>query len=118
MNSKKKGDIGLAKAISYYTGLGWTVSIPLTDSQDYDLIVDPGNGPERVQVKTSSGRSFGLRVLGGNRSWNGVAKHFDNTRVERLFLFSMLTGEMYDVPASAVTQRSSIVPVLDYFVGR
>lgn len=30
INSKKQGDIGMA----YYAKLGWTVSVPVTDSQD------------------------------------------------------------------------------------
>lgn len=32
----------MAYAIAYYSKLGYTISIPLTDSQDYDLIVDTG----------------------------------------------------------------------------
>lgn len=33
----------MAYAIAYYSKLGWTISIPLTDTQDYDLIVDTGS---------------------------------------------------------------------------
>lgn len=42
VNSKKQGDVGLGTDISFFTQRGWTVSIPLTDSQDYDLVVDEG----------------------------------------------------------------------------
>lgn len=38
-------------AIAYYSKLGWTISIPVTDSQDYDLIVDTGTKLLKVQVK-------------------------------------------------------------------
>jgi hypothetical protein len=35
-NSNKQGNVGLAEAIAYFTRFGYTVSIPLTDSQKYD----------------------------------------------------------------------------------
>jgi len=84
-NSKSQGDYGLGQAIAYYTKLGWTVSLPLTDSQPYDMIVDDGTGPKTVQVKTSSTNKFELRTLGGNQSWSGVAKRLDRSRVDILF---------------------------------
>ena len=36
-NSKKQGDIGLGIAIGWFATQGYTVCVPLTDSQDYDL---------------------------------------------------------------------------------
>lgn len=53
INSKKQGDIGMCYAMAYYAKLGWTVSIPVTDSQDYDLVVDNGTRLFKVQVKTT-----------------------------------------------------------------
>ena len=52
-NFKQQGNIGMAYAIAYYTKLGYVVSIPLTDSQDYDLIIDTGIKLLKVQVKTT-----------------------------------------------------------------
>ena len=54
INSKKQGDIGMCYAMAYYSKLGWTISVPITDSQDYDLIVDTGTNLLKVQVKTTS----------------------------------------------------------------
>lgn len=42
INSKKQGDIGMCYAMAYFSKIGYTVSVPITDSQDYDLIVDNG----------------------------------------------------------------------------
>jgi hypothetical protein len=42
MNTKDIGNIGLGEAIAYFTGAMMTVSVPLNDSQPYDLIVDDG----------------------------------------------------------------------------
>lgn len=52
MNTKKKGDRGIGRAICAFTAHDWTVCLPVTDSQDYDLVVDiPAIGLQRVQVK-------------------------------------------------------------------
>ena len=42
-NSKKQGDAGLGIAIEYFTTKGYCVCIPLTDSQEYDLVVEIQN---------------------------------------------------------------------------
>lgn len=38
--NKEKGNSGLGIAIAYYSSKGYTVAIPLNDTQDYDLVVD------------------------------------------------------------------------------
>ena len=38
-NSQSQGNVGMGQAISYYTQKGYTVSIPLNDCQEYDLVV-------------------------------------------------------------------------------
>ena len=50
INFKKQGDMGMCYAIAYYSKLGWTISIPVTDSQDYDLIVDTGTKLLKVGI--------------------------------------------------------------------
>ena len=43
ITNKEKGNTGLGIAIAYYTSNGYIVSIPLNDTQDYDLIVEKDN---------------------------------------------------------------------------
>ena len=38
--NKEIGNASLGTAIGYFTNTGYTVSIPLNDTQDYDLLVD------------------------------------------------------------------------------
>ena len=38
--NKEKGNSALGIAIAYFSTNGYVVSIPLNDTQDYDLIVD------------------------------------------------------------------------------
>ena len=39
-SSKQKGNIGLSRAILFFTINGYNISLPLTESTKYDLIVD------------------------------------------------------------------------------
>lgn len=59
--NKEKGNTSLGIAIAYYSSNGYTVSIPLNDTQDYDLIVDKDNILKRIQVK-----STGCKTKHGN----------------------------------------------------
>ena len=114
-NTKKQGDAGLGSAIAYFTHMGYTVCLPLTDSQDYDLVVDIDGRLSRVQVKTT--RQVGpkgkyrvdLRTQGGNQSWSGVSKRFDSTKVEYLFVL-LDNGETYCIPSSEMDNESRITP--------
>ena len=113
INTKKQGDIGLGIAISYFASQGLTVCIPLTDSQDYDLIVDRGDRLVRVQVKTVFRKSiYGryvvtLRTRGGNRSGAGKTKFFDQQKCDELFVYAD-TGEIYLIPVNCIACRSTI----------
>lgn len=119
-NSKKQGDVGMAVAISYFAIKGDTVSVPLTDSQAYDLLVDDGTSIYRVQVKTVYYKKPGkknyeveLRTHGGNRSGTGKVKHFDHTVVDILFV---LTENMvqYSIPVEKFSNISTLTLSKDY----
>ena len=51
--NKEKGNAGLAMAIAYFSTNGYTVSIPLNDTQDYDLVIEMDGNLSSVQVKAS-----------------------------------------------------------------
>ena len=51
--NKEKGNSALGIAIAYFSTNGYIVSIPLNDTQDYDLIVDKNNKVEKIQVKST-----------------------------------------------------------------
>lgn len=56
-NTKIQGCIGLGQAIAYFTRMGYVVSSPLNDSQDYDLVVEIDEKLYKVQVKTTTIKS-------------------------------------------------------------
>jgi len=110
-NSKKQGDNGLGKAIAHYCAKGYTVSIPLTDSQEYDLIVENVN-LQKVQVKTTAHKNkkgyyvVNMRTMGGNKKkyW---CKNIDKTKVDILFVLTDL-DEIYIIPINEIKANTSI----------
>lgn len=110
-NPKKQGEIGLALAIAYFTKVGYIVSIPLCDNQDYDLIVDNGT-LSKVQVKTTKYKSkynnyiVALRTCGGNSS-RTTRKMFDNSLTDLVFIVTN-SGEQYLIPSKHICSVNSI----------
>jgi hypothetical protein len=106
--------VGLAWAIKWFTENGYLVSIPLTDSQDYDLVVDHAGTLYKVQVRTtysikrpSGNYQLNLQVTGGNRSGTGKVKHFDPSKVDLIFALTN-AGTMYLIPSIEVEARRSL----------
>ena len=108
---KKQGD--MAYAIAYYSKLGYTISIPLTDSQDYDFIIDTGTDLLKVQAKTSSQVSehgisiVSLKTNGGNRSGQDKVKTFENNSSDLLFVL-LENGSCYSIPTRNITSKNTI----------
>lgn len=106
MNTRIKGNIGVGRAIAYYTGLGYAVSIPLTDTQPYDLIVDNGKLLFRVQVKYTESHYVGLRTIRCNSKKVKTSK-LDATKIDILFIASKDNG-FYEIPISELKVRTAI----------
>lgn len=117
VNSKKQGDAGVGAAIGYFTSHGYCVNIPLTDSQEYDLVVDINGVLLKVQVKTStqlspSGNYMAqLSVKGGNKSGSSVKK-FDGTAVDYLFILTPI--QMYFIPTKDLANANKITLGMKY----
>lgn len=115
MNTKQKGNFGIGCAIKYFTQLNYTVSIPITDSQDYDLIVDNKEKLLKVQVKYTSATQNGhykvyLRSISG--SSRKCYKTVKETSVDLLFIVTE-KGDCYLFNIEDVTQSSGICLNLD-----
>jgi hypothetical protein len=112
-NSKKQGDAGLGQAIAYFTMKGYDLALPLTDSADWDFIVEMEDGLKRIQVKTSSqlttagAERFEASVKGGNKSFS-TAKTIDNQNWDLIFLHHLVTGKQALIPKEALTTKNQI----------
>lgn len=108
MNTKQKGDIGVAQAIAYYTRAGHVVSYPLTDNAKYDLVVEVDGELKKVQCKYTAYKRddyiVELRTMGGNASWNKVYGYVD---ADLLFVADE-SGKMFEFPKQRFSGKSSI----------
>ncbi|SRR5258708_36311111 len=82
-NSKQKGSYALAQCIAKLYSLGYEVLLPVGDRKPYDLIFDDGKHLYKVQAKYAglyrNGRcKVGLRITGGNQSFNYTRKYKDD----------------------------------------
>lgn len=116
-NTKEQGNIGLGLAIQYFTQNLYTVSLPLNDSQDYDLIVEDKDGIlKKVQVKTSTQLTknntyhVNLRVLGGNAKQNYVHKKGNEIVYDLLFILCS-NGDRYLIPKDVIKDLVNSITV-------
>ncbi len=91
--TQRKGDVAVSQAISSFTKLGYDVSIPLTESAHYDLVVDSAEGLKRVQVKYTSEKDVDLRRVHSNSSGYVVKKAQENA-YDWLYVYKA-SGEEY-----------------------
>lgn len=113
-----QGNFGLGKAIEYFTSKSIPVSIPLNDTQKYDLVVDIDNKLYRVSVKTSRNKNeYGtydvlLKNCGG-ASGKSISRPFDNQSCDYVFIVAG-DDKMYFIPSHIITAKSGISVGLKY----
>ena len=77
--NKDKGRAGLSLAIAYFGTNGYTVSIPLNDTQWYDLIIEKDGVFQTVQCKftASKDNDIVLKSTGGTKGtvYDSVLDH-------------------------------------------
>lgn len=106
-----KGRAGLAMAIAYFGSNGYTVSLPLNDTQDYDLIVDKNNVLQKVAVRATGCVSkygkyqLSLRCFGGTNG--GLYGNVLESSSDLLFCLRA-DGLKYLIPIEDIPQRSSL----------
>lgn len=105
--TKDQGNIGVASAIAYFTQEGYTISIPLNDSQDYDLVVDIDNTLHKVQVKTTNFKErsgnycVSLKSSGGTKG--AVYGRVSESNCTLLFVLCG-NGDKYLIPKNIFTE--------------
>jgi len=111
VTNKQKGNCGLGIAIGYFSTNGYIVSIPLNDTQDYDLLIDKENQIKSVQVKyTTCKTKYGnyqvaLKSCGGTK---GITyKTVIDTKVDFLFIATDAL-DMYLIPVKEVENKSTL----------
>lgn len=109
--NKEKGNSGLGIAIAYFASHGYIVSIPLNDTQDYDLIVDKNNVIQKVQVKSTAFKTkygiyqVALKSCGGTKG--KTYKTLIDTKVDILFIVTEKL-ESFLIPANTIKNKATL----------
>lgn len=111
--TQRKGDIAVSQSIATFTKLGYDVSLPLTESAAYDIIVDTGLELKRVQVKYLGSREVDLRRVHSN-STGYVVKRSEENSYDWLYVLKS-TGEEYLLQECRHSSRS-FTPTLKYLL--
>lgn len=79
LTNKDRGRIGLSMAINYFTIQGYTISLPLNDTQWYDMVVEKDNHFYTVQCKCTNTEddTISLRSSGGTKGivYDNIINH-------------------------------------------
>ena len=109
--NKERGNAALGIAIGYFASNGYTVSIPLNDTQDYDIVIEKNNVFNSIQVKgTGCKTKFGtyqvaLKSCGGTKG--KTYKTIIDTQVDYVFIVSA-EKDMYLIPTEDINNRSTL----------
>ena len=88
-----------------------TVSIPLNDTQDYDLIVDKNNILKKVQVKATSCKTkynkyqVALKSCGGTKG--KMYKTVIDTNIEEVFIVTN-NMDIFIIPIEKIKNKSTL----------
>jgi PD-(D/E)XK endonuclease len=117
VNRRVQGDIGELSAMEWLASHGATVWMPSNHSPHVDLMAEWDDKLIRVQCKTSTFRGvtksgedrwqIAIATSGGNRSWTGLTKKFDPTKVDYLFVLAG-DGRRWFIPAAFVEAARSL----------
>jgi Holliday junction resolvase-like predicted endonuclease len=112
MNTRQQGDLGELSALEWLGHRGAAVYVPVGHSPDVDLVAWWEGRFVGVQVKTTT--CFRnerwcpmVATRGGNQSWNRVAKHFDASRCDYLFVL-VGDGRRWFIPSDRVDATTGL----------
>ena len=103
--NKHTGNSGLALAIAYFVGEGYVVSVPLNDTQPYDLVVDMEDGLKKVSVKTTRTKSkYGVFIVSVCSCGGTNGKCYARVINEDIDILAAVTseGDIYIIPKAKI----------------
>ena len=109
--NKNIGNSSLGIAIAYFTNNNYIVSIPLNDTQDYDLIAEKDSKLFIVQVKGTSFKTkydifqVALKSAGGSKG--KFYKTVIDTNIDYLFVVTK-NLDMYLIPKNALLNKYTL----------
>ena len=111
--NKQKGRIGLSMAINYFTIQGYSISLPLNDTQWYDMVIEKEGKFQTVQCKCTgtANNAISLHSCGGTKgtTYDNILNH---SELDILFCvdkdFNMFVIPFKDLIKSGNTKQISL----------
>lgn len=108
INRKTIGRIGMSMAINYYTCQGYTISIPLNDTQWYDLIVEKDGQFKTVQCKATQTEDGAIDFRSTGETNGGTYDNILNhSELDYLFCVDK-NFNMFNIPLSAIKEAGNL----------
>ena len=105
--NKDRGRAGLSLAIAYFGTNGYTVNMPLNDTQWYDLVIEKNGKFETVQCKAtgSTEGEVSLKSMGGTNGnvYDTVLEH----PLDWLFCINQ-NGDMFNIPMQVLRDAGNV----------
>ena len=100
--NKDKGRAGLSAAIAYFGMNGYNVSIPLNDTQEYDLVIEKDGLFQKVQCKATGSQDgkIDFRITSGKQNGQTTGNLL-NTNIDILFCLNQ-NQTMFCIPFSDI----------------
>lgn len=110
--NKDRGRVGLSLAIAYFGANGYTVSLPLNDTQWYDMIVEKDVIFQTVQCKFSSSENAEISLTSKGGTNGGVYDRITDHPLDILFCSdknkNMFVIPMKDLIESTLEKRCTM----------
>ena len=111
MNTNQKGNIAIGQAIAYFTKEGYTISIPLNDTQWYDLIIEKEGKFLTVQVKYTSEQAASGAYICSVKTTSGTSRTKSYSVIDKpvdlLFIYC-INNYKYLIPVAEITNKNYI----------
>ena len=101
--NKEKGRAGLSMAIAYYGSNGYTVNLPINDTQWYDLVIEKDGVFQTVQCKATGSKDGAIDMRSTGGTDGGVYDHALNYPIDIIFCLNQ-NGTMYSIPVKDIRE--------------
>jgi hypothetical protein len=106
MNTVQKGDISEAKVLARFIELGYTVLLPWSNAERYDMVIERGEGIfYRIQVKTAKMYDDNAYLEFNVSATNGsshIRTSYNNEQIDYFAVYCPENGKCYLVDVNEV----------------
>ena len=105
--NKDKGRAGMALGIAYFGANGYTVNIPLNDTQWYDFVAEKNGKFYTIQCKATGSADNAIRLISSGGTKGDVYDNVLNHQLDYLFCLDK-NQNMFCIPINDLKQYQNV----------